>query len=145
MIYIISPALSGEREEVAEKVFAVVSDFSKIPWWRKDVPGITQISGPTTVGTTFLEEVHFMGKKQLLMKVIDFVPNQKLAIEAQQGMDLLPTQSFLFSADGDKTRIDLTVVMRISGIFKLMQFVLPMRLKKTWADYFANLNTLVST
>ena len=134
----------GQIDAPIEKVFAIVSDFSKIPQWRKDVPEITQISGPTAVGTTFLEEVHFIGKKQLLMKVIDFVPDRKLVIEAQQGMDLLPTQSFVFSAEGDKTRIDLTVVMRISGLFKLMQFMLPIQLKKTWAEYFANLNTLVS-
>ncbi|HBY95361.1 MAG TPA: hypothetical protein DEP84_15650 [Chloroflexi bacterium] len=127
-----------------EKVFAVVSDFSKIPQWRKDVPGITQISGTTAIGTTFLEEVHFMGKKQLLMKVIDFGPNQKLVIEAQQGMNLLPTQSFIFSTEGNKTRIDLTVVMRVSGLFKLMQFMLPVQLKKIWTEYFINLNNLVS-
>lgn len=127
-----------------EKVFAAVSDFSRIPQWRKDVPGITQISGPTDIGTTFLEEVHFMGTKQLHMKVTDFVPNRKLVIEAQHGMDLLPTQSFVFSPEGDQTRIDLTVVMRVSGFFKLMQFMLPAQLKKTWAEYFANLNNLVS-
>ncbi len=127
-----------------EKVFAVVSDFSKIQEWRNDVPRITQISGATAIGTTFLEEVNFMGKKQLLMKVIDFVPNKKLVIEAQSGMDLLPTQSFIFSPEGNKTRIDLTVLMRVSGVFKLMQFMLPAQLKKTWTKYFINLNDLVS-
>ena len=127
-----------------EKVFAVVSDFSKIQEWRNDVPRITQISGATAIGTTFLEEVNFMGKKQLLMKVIDFVPNKKLVIEAQSGMDLLPTQSFIFSPEGNKTRINLTVLMRVSGVFKLMQFMLPAQLKKTWTKYFINLNDLVS-
>jgi len=127
-----------------EKVFAVVSDFSKIQEWRNDVPRITQISGATAIGTTFLEEVNFMGKKQLLMKVVDFVPNKKLVIEAQSGMDLLPTQSFIFSPEGNKTRIDLTVLMRVSGVFKLMQFMLPAQLKKTWTKYFINLNDLVS-
>jgi len=134
----------GLIDAPVEKVFAVVSDFSQIPRWRKDVPGITQISGATAIGTSFLEEVNFMGKKQLLMKVIDFVPNQRLVIEAQHGMNLLPTQSFLFIAEGNKTRIDLTVVMRVSGLFKLMQFILPAQLKKTWTGYFVNLNDLVS-
>lgn len=134
----------GRIDAPLEKVFMVVSDFSKIPQWRKDVPGITQISGPTNLGTTFLEEVHFMGKKQLLMKVTDFVPNQKLVIEAQHGMNLLPTQSFLFSTEGNRTRIDLTVTMRVSGVFKLIQLMLPTQLRKTWAAYFVNLNNLVS-
>ena len=134
----------GRIDAPLENVFAIVSDFSKIPLWRKDVPRITQISGPTHLGTTFLEEVHFMGKKQLLMKVIEFVPNQKLVIEAQRGMALLPTQSFLFSTEGNQTRIELTVMMKVSGVFRLMQFMLPAQLKKTWSQYFSNLNNLVS-
>jgi uncharacterized protein YndB with AHSA1/START domain len=64
---------SGIINAPVEKVFAIVSDPNKIPLWRKDVPAITQVSGETKTGTTFLEEVHFMGKKQLLMKVIEFI------------------------------------------------------------------------
>jgi uncharacterized protein YndB with AHSA1/START domain len=134
----------GLIDAPVEKVFAVVADFSQIPRWRKDVPGIAQISGPTAIGTTFLEEVNFLGKKQLLMKIIDFVPNQGLVIEAQHGMNLLPTQSFVFIDEGNQTRIDLTVAMHVSGVFKLMQFMLPAQLKKTWTGYFVNLNDLVS-
>ena len=128
-----------------EKVFAVISDFAVIPKWRTDVPGITQISGTTAIGTTFLEEVHFMGKKQLLMKVVDFVPNQRIVIEAQEGMSLLPSQSFLLTVDGKRTRIDLTVTMQVSGLFKLMQGLLAPRLSKIWAGYFVNLNNFVSS
>ena len=66
-----------------EKVFAYIADPDQIPNWRKDVPGISQLSGATGVGTTFCEEVNFMGKKQLLMKVTEYSPNKKLVIEAQ--------------------------------------------------------------
>jgi len=128
-----------------EKVFKIIADPGQIPRWRNDVPAISGISGETMKGSGFMEEVHFMGKKQLLMKVIEYVPDKRLVIEAQGGMSLLPTQSFTFQAEDGRTRIDLEVTMKVSGIFVLMQFMLPGQLKKTWAKYFDNLNRLVKT
>jgi hypothetical protein len=64
------------------EAFAYIADISKIPEWRTDVPKVSNLSGPMTVGATFREDVNFMGKKQLLMKIVEFIPNQKLVIEA---------------------------------------------------------------
>ena len=126
-----------------EKVFALVSDPLRIPEWRKDVPKITVLNGTSGAGTEFFEEVQFMGRKQLRMRITELVPNQKLVIEAQSGMSLLPTQSFVFTGEGGKTRIDLSVTMKTSGIFRLMEFMLPGKLKQIWAKYFQNLDTLL--
>ena len=128
-----------------EKVFSYVADPNQIPNWRRDVPGISRLSGVPNVGTTFYEQVNFMGKKQLLMKVTEYLPNRKLVIEAQSGMPLLPTQSFSFSSSGSGTKIDLTVTMKVSGIFKLLQPVLPRQLKKIWRGYFKALNENLKT
>jgi uncharacterized protein YndB with AHSA1/START domain len=128
----------GKINAPVENVFGYISDISKIPEWRTDVPQVSNISGPTAVGSTFSEEVNFMGKKQLLMKVTEFVPNQKLVIEAQSGMALLPTQSFTFMPQGNGTEIRIQVTMRTSGLFKLMEPMLPGQLKKIWAQYFEN-------
>jgi uncharacterized protein YndB with AHSA1/START domain len=135
---------SGIVNAPVEKVFAIVSDPKRIPEWRNDVPGISQISGETKVGTTFVEEVHFMGHKHLLMEVTEYVPNKKLVIEAQRGMPMLPTQSFTFTAEGNTTRIDLSVIMRTSGFFSMMEFMLPAQLKKIWGRYFVNLDQMLS-
>jgi len=136
---------SGLINAPLDKVFAIVSDPKRIPQWRNDVPKISEISGETKMGTTFLEEVHFVGTKQLLMKVTEYIPNKKLVIEAQSGMSMLPTQSFTFSSEENKTRVDLSVTMRVSGLFKLMEFMLPGQLKKIWSKYFENLNQLVTS
>ena len=127
-----------------EKVYAVVADPGRIPEWRTDVPRISELSGKTMVGTTFVEVVHFMGTKQLLMKVTEYVPNKKLVIEAQSGMPILPTQTFTFTPEGNATRIDISVLMRTSGFFMMMEFMLPAQLKKIWEKYFMNLNELVN-
>jgi uncharacterized protein YndB with AHSA1/START domain len=134
---------SGVIQAPAEKVFAVLANPAQIPLWRKDVPSIGQISGETKEGTTFKEEVQLMGKKQLLMKVISYQPNNKLVIEAQSGMPLLPTQYFTLTAEGEHTLLDLVVHMKVSGFFILMKFLLPIQLKRIWVGYFKDLNLLV--
>ncbi|HJR79240.1 MAG TPA: SRPBCC family protein [Anaerolineales bacterium] len=128
----------GEIDAPVERVFAYISDISKIPEWRTDIPRVSNLNGPARVGSTFLEEVNFMGKKQLLMKVVELIPNQKLVIEAQSGMALLPTQSFTFVPKGSRTKVQLQVTMRTSGLFRLMEPMLAGQLKKIWAKYFEN-------
>jgi len=93
--------------------------------WRNDVPGISQASGPTKVGTTFVEEVHLFRTKQLLMKVTEYQPTERLVIEAQSGMPMPPTQTFFFASEGNAKRIDLSDVMKTSGFLTMMEFILP--------------------
>ena len=125
------------------KVFGIVADPSKIPQWRDDVPGVSEISGETKVGSTFTEDVHFMGSKRLVMKVIELVPDQRLVIEAQSGMPMLPTQTFTFAPEGSGTRLTISVVMKTSGFLTMMEFMLPAQLKKIWERYFDALDKLV--
>jgi len=134
--------LSATTHAPVEKVFSVVADPKRIPQWRTDVPGIGQVSGETKAGTTFVEEVHFLGANQLLMKVMEYRPNEKLVFQAQSGMPVLPTQTFHFSPDGNGTTIDLSVVMKTSGFLTMMELMLP-ALKKVWKKYFINLDTVV--
>ena len=77
---------SGTISAPAEKVFAYISNPQKIPEWRKDVPGISQISGTPSAGTTFYEDVNFMGKKKLLMKIIEFISEKRSYV--LQGSDV---------------------------------------------------------
>ncbi len=135
----------GKINAPVERVFGYMSDISKIPEWRTDVPHVRDISGATAVGTTFSEEVNFMGKKQLRMKVVELIPNEKLVIQAQSGMALLPTQSFTFVPKGNGTEVRIQVTMKTSGLFRLMEPMLPAQLKKIWAKYFENVAQNLST
>ena len=125
-----------------EKVFSIVADPGRIPEWRDDVPGVSEVSGGAGKGMTFTEEVHFMGTKQLHMKITEFVPNQKLVIEAQGGMPMLPTQTFTFVPEGTGTRLTISVVMKTSGFFTMMEFMLPAQLKRILEKYFVRLDQL---
>ena len=122
-----------------EKVFAVLSDPLQIPKWRTDVPGIHEIIG-NQGGATFIEDVNFMGKKKLRMKVTSFEPNTHITITAQSGMSILPTQSFTLTPKSNGTQIQLNVDLKVSGPMKLMAPLFPKQFKKIWAKYFINLN-----
>src|SRR6476646_5489828 len=102
-----------------EKVFSIISDPAQIPKWRTDVPGIHDIIGSES-GMTFIEDVNFMGKKKLFMKVIEFQENKRLTITAQSGMSILPTQSFTLIAKDSGTEIKLDVDLLVTGPLKLM-------------------------
>ena len=125
-----------------EKVFAVISDPFQIPQWRKDVPGITNVSG-NGMSTAFVEDVNFMGKKKLQMKVTEFVSNKRIVISAQSGMSILPTQSFTFTPDNSGTHLQLDVDLKVSGFMKLMAPLFPAQFKKIWGKYFENLDAYV--
>jgi len=124
------------------KVFSIVADPRRIPEWRDDVPGVSQVSGKAGAGMTFNEEVHFMGNKELQMKITEYVPEEKLVIEAQGGMPMLPTQTFTFTPEGTGTRLTISVAMKTSGFFTMMEFMLPAQLKKIWERYLLNLQEL---
>jgi len=47
------------------------------------------------------------------MKVIEFIPEHTLVIEAQSGIVDAPDSSFTFSKEGNGTRLDLSVKMEV--------------------------------
>ncbi|HTX17430.1 MAG TPA: SRPBCC family protein [Bacteroidota bacterium] len=126
------------------KVFGIVADPARIPEWRKDVPRVSGMSGPVMAGTTFYEDVHFMGSKRLLMMIVELVPNERLVIEAQSGMPLLPVQTFTFVPEDGGTRLTVSVLMKSSGFLTMMEFMLPAQLKKMWERNLAELELLLA-
>ncbi|MEP7233831.1 MAG: SRPBCC family protein [Ignavibacteriota bacterium] len=126
-----------------EKLFAILSDPSQIPSWRNDVPGISNIKGSGN-GTTFTEDVNFMGKKKLQMKITEYKPGKKLTITAEGGMSILPTQSFTLSPTTEGTHLTLDVDLKITGPLKIMAPLFPAQFKKIWAKYFVNLNSYLN-
>src|SRR6266404_5580304 len=125
-----------------EKIFSIISDPLQIPNWRKDVPAITEVSG-TGSATIFTEDVNFMGRKKLRMKITEFEPPMRLTITAQSGMSILPTQSFTLTPKDSGTHIQLDVDLKVSGLMKLMAPIFPAQFKKIWAAYFKNLDAYI--
>ncbi len=80
-----------------------------------------------------------MGKKELQMKVTECSPSTSLRIAAMSGMSILPTQSFALSGEGGKTKVVLSVDLKISGPLKLFAPLFPTQFRKIWTGYFQNL------
>jgi len=133
----------GIIQASAASVFSVLSDPAKIPLWRKDMPKISNIVLPIQSGSTFVEEVHFMGTKQLLMVITELRPVEKLVIVGKSGMPLLPTQTFTLASHPEGTELSLDVEMNVTGVWRLLSPLLPMMLRKIWKGYFRDLDALL--
>lgn len=124
-------------------VFAYFADLKNTPRWRPEVLDVRDVSGPLAEGTTFSEIVNFMGKKAYTMRVTDFSPGQRVTIEAVTGPGALPIQSFRFESIGGGTRFSIRADVRTSGLFRLLEPLMPRMFRTMWAGYLVNLKRLL--
>ncbi len=126
-----------------EDVFAYVTTPSNIPKWRPDVLEINGANGSVAVGARFEELVNFMGRKSFTMQVIEYQPNQREVIRAVAGPNVRPTQTFQLEATASGTRLSVSAQVRTSGLFRLMEPMMPTMFRKTWAQYLSNLKQIL--
>ena len=126
-----------------EDVFAYVTTPRNIPKWRPDVLEIHGANGSVAVGARFEELVNFMGHKTFTMQVIEYQPNQREVIRAVAGPNVRPTQTFQFEATASGTRLSVSAQVRTSGLFRLMEPMMPTMFRKTWAQYLSNLKQIL--
>jgi len=126
-----------------EDVFAYVTTPSNIPKWRPDVLEINGANGSVAVGARFEELVNFMGRKSFTMQEIEYQPNQREVIRAVAGPNVRPTQTFQFEATASGTRLSVSAQVRTSGLFRLMEPMMPTMFRKTWAQYLSNLKQIL--
>lgn len=125
-----------------QEVYAYVTDASRIPEWRKDILATT---GPAivSVGTEFVETINFMGRKPFTMKVRELVPNKREVIENIAGPGVRPIQTFTFEAQGNATNFSVSITLRTSGLFRLMEPLMPKMIAKNWDGYLVKLKEVL--
>jgi len=124
-------------------VFAYFADPNNTPRWRPEVLEVCDVSGPLAKGATFSEIVNFMGRKTYTMRVTDFSPERRVTIEATTGPSALPTQTFQFEPAGGGTRFSMRADVRTSGLFRVMEPLMPRMFSKMWAGYLVNLKGIL--
>ena len=125
------------------QVFAYLADPNNIPRWRPEVLAVSGANHAIAPGATFDELVNFMGRKTFTMRVIDYRPDHQMIIDAIAGPGIRPTQHFQFEAADGGTRVSFRGEVRTSGLFRLMEPVLPSMLSKLWAGYLANIKRIL--
>jgi len=100
-----------------EEVFRTVVDVANFPKWNPTTPGARKLtSGEIGEGTRFELEIRGFGK--VLQELREFECNKQVR--------LVPTirfftggHRFVFSAQGDSTRIDHELEMTPKGVFRI--------------------------
>lgn len=132
------------KEEVlinrpVEEVFAFIANPLNIPLWRPDVLETRGTNGTVQVASRFEELVSFMGKKVFPMQVVEYELNRREVIKATGGPGVRPTQSFQLEAKESGTKLNFSVEIETSGLFRLMEPLLPGMIGKKWKGYLVNL------
>ena len=126
-----------------EQVFAYVTNPNNITQWRPDVLAINGAGSSVVAGDRFDELVNFMGRKTFTMQVVEYQPNQREVIQAVSGPGVKPTQTFQFESRDGGTHLCITANVQTSGLFRLMEPMMPAMFSKTWSQYLSNLKHIL--
>jgi hypothetical protein len=119
------------RKPIAE-VFDAVIHVEDFPKWNPTTKGARQLTeGEIGLGTTFELEIKGFGKP--LQRVGEFEPNRRFCI-VPEVKSLGGGHRFLFTAQGDATRIDHELEMTAKGAFKLFAPLMGMIGRKNLRD-----------
>jgi uncharacterized protein YndB with AHSA1/START domain len=104
------------QRPVAEVFFTVV-DVANFPRWNPTTPSARKLTaGETAEGTQFELELKGFGK--VLQELKEFRPNKQVRLVPHFKM-LRGGHRFLFTAEGNSTRIDHELEMTPKGLFKV--------------------------
>jgi uncharacterized protein YndB with AHSA1/START domain len=114
-----------------DEVFNTVTDIANFPKWNPTVPDAKKISqGETGEGTKF--EMKVAGFGWVPQTLREFNRNKQVMIVPEMKM-MGGGHRFIFTAQGNETRIDHELVMEPRGFFKLMTPMIKMMGKKNLA------------
>jgi uncharacterized membrane protein len=88
-----------------ERVFAYVSDPTNLPEWMGSLSEVTDVTG-SGVGQHYNWKYNMVGiPLRGDSRIIDLVPNERLATESKSGVE----NTFTFTPHGSGTKLDLEV------------------------------------
>jgi len=98
-----------------EEVFGTVIDVANFPRWNPTTPSAQKLTpGETGEGTQFELEIKGIGK--VLHELKEFRLNKQVRLVPQMKMQT-GGHRFVFTSEGNRTRIDHELEMRPKGIF----------------------------
>ena len=107
-----------------EEVFHTVIDVANFPKWNLTTPGARKLKpGETGEGTQFEMEIKGFGKT--LQSLEEFKLNKQVRLVPHIKL-LAGGHRFIFTAEGDRTRIDHELEMTPKGMFKIFAPIMGM-------------------
>jgi uncharacterized membrane protein len=108
----------------AEDVWSFMIDIANMPKWEDSHAEWKQTSSdPIDRGTTFQSSVRFLGLEvKTDLRITEFEPNRKFAVEAVNGFGKGTKISYLLaSVEGNKTKLSRVTEVHLHGLAKLLQ------------------------
>jgi uncharacterized protein YndB with AHSA1/START domain len=134
--------LSQTIDRPVAQVFAAVIDVEKFPQWNPTTKSARKLSAGAAIGEGTEFELEIKGFGKVLQTWREFEQDKRAFLVPTMKM-MGGGHRFLFSAEGDKTRIDHELEMLPRGFFKLMSPMLAMMGKMNLRDTAAALKIYV--
>jgi uncharacterized membrane protein len=119
--------VEGKRvliDRPVEAVWSFMTDISNMPQWEDSHAEWKPTSeGPIALGSTFQSSNRFLGVElKFDLRIAEFEPNRKFAVEATNGRAKGTTISYFFErVEGGKARLNRVTEVQLDGLARLLQ------------------------
>ena len=130
-----------------DEVFAYASDIERQPEWVSPLTDSRKSSsGPTSVGTTYLQTAKFLGRRmEMECEITGYEPPRVYAFRAKSGPLHMEMQFTLTSEGPDTTEITQVAEGESGGLLKLADPILARTMKKQFEADLETLKTILES
>ncbi|MEE9163867.1 MAG: SRPBCC family protein [Thermoplasmata archaeon] len=127
-----------------EEVFAYSSNPENYVKWEVHCRGSEITSeGPLGVGTTFTDEVQFLGRRiKQIFEITEYEPNRKVSFKSISG-PMGATGSFTYESVEGGTKVTVVGESDPRGLWRLIKPIMAREGKKEWESSLATLKDLL--
>jgi uncharacterized protein YndB with AHSA1/START domain len=127
-----------------DEVFAFVTDPANEPRWHTDVLVARRTSeGPIKKGSVVEFTVNFMGKKQIPLRVEEYVRGRRMVLAATAPGPLMPTFTYSCEPANGGTRFTRRGDIRLGGLMRLMEPMMGGMASRRAAGFLENLKRVL--
>jgi uncharacterized protein YndB with AHSA1/START domain len=117
-----------------EKAFDYLADITKHTEWGSHLQSVEKASdGPVAVGSTFRTVGKLFGTHEAEVKIIELVPSQKIAFEAQDDSGHFRHEFILAPSNGGTAITKAVEPLETKGPLKLFSPILPLIVRRGFA------------
>ena len=127
-----------------QEVFAYMGNPENNKNWQSHCLGsVITSEGPTGVGTTFTDEVRFLGRRiKQIFEITEYDPNRRFSTRSISGL-MGVKGTYTFESVEGGTKVSVVGGAEPSGFFNLIKPIISREGKKEWETSLANLKGLL--
>ena len=125
-------------------VFAFVTNFENLPKWETDFLEVNLINVSNGIGTTYLCQLHLLGRMVMSKFVItDYERNRKIAFAGEPTGRVTPQGIYFFETVEDGTKVTSQPRPDFHGFYRMLETMMVDSLINQNIDHLNNLKRLL--